>query len=253
VPPNRSPPLTRAPAINFQGLDVPKKPFPLLSFDGPESLAGCKTMSDADAGAFSTARLDFVPARGGEPSHARFHGSVSLRLPRDPANAMRGAGYAGFRTADRRGTMFGGRFWNVDPYAYLALRVRADDGDGPAAAAAPPRPFLVNLQTDSIEPTDLHQHRLYMRPGAGWQTVLIPLDDFVRTNFGNVVEPESDMLRQRVASVGISLTDRVPGPFALRVERIWATNGLALEAEAEHEVARSIFSVGGAEERERPP
>lgn len=228
---------------------MPKRPFPLLAFDRPESLAECKTMSDADAGAFSAARLDFVPARGGEPPHARFHGSLSLRLPRDPGNAVRGAGYAGFRTADRRGSMFGGRFWNVDPYAYLALRVRADDDDD----AAPPRPFLVNLQTDGIEPTDLHQHRLYLRPGAGWQTLLVPLDDFVRTNFGAVVEPESDMLRQRVASVGISLTDRVPGPFALRVERIWATNGLALEAEAEREGVASIFSAGGAEEQGRSP
>jgi NADH dehydrogenase [ubiquinone] 1 alpha subcomplex assembly factor 1 len=224
--------------VNFQGLEVPRKPFPLLSFDSPASLAECKTMSDADAGAFSTARLDFVPARGADPPHARFHGDISLRLPRDESNAMRGAGYAGFRTADRRNTAFGGRFWNVDPYSYIALRVRPADDD-----AAPPRPFLVNLQTDSIEPTDLHQHRLYLRPGAGWQTLLIPLDDFVRTNFGTVVEPESDMMRQRVASVGISLTDRVPGPFALCVERIWATNGLALEAEAEREAPRSIFSV----------
>jgi NADH dehydrogenase [ubiquinone] 1 alpha subcomplex assembly factor 1 len=218
-----------------------------MTFDRPESLAECKTMSDADTGAFSTARLDFVPARAGEPAHARFHGAISLRLPRDPHNKMRGAGYAGFRTADRPGSMFGGRFWNVDPYAYLALRVRVPDDDG----AAPRRAFLVNLQTDSIEPTDLHQHRLYARPGTGWQTLLVPLDDFVRTNFGAVVEPESDMLRQRVASVGISLTDRVPGPFSICVEKIWATNGLALEAEAEREGTKSVFSIGEGG-RDRP-
>ena len=197
-------------------------------------------MSDADTGAFSTAKLDFVPARGGEPSHARLHGTISLELPRDGRNKMLGAGYAGFRTHDRRASMFGGRFWNVDPYTYLALRVRSDDG----------RPYLVNLQTDSIEPTDLHQHRLYAPPGR-WQTLLINFDDFVRTNFGTVVEPESDMMRGRVASVGISLTDRVPGPFSICVERIWATNGLALEAEAEREGSKSVFSVSSMEERER--
>jgi NADH dehydrogenase [ubiquinone] 1 alpha subcomplex assembly factor 1 len=228
---------------------MPKKPFPLLTFDRPESLTECKTMSDADTGAFSTSRLDFVPARGADPPHARFHGTISLALPRDRQNRMLGAGYAGFRSADRRGSMFGGRFWNLDPYTFLALRVRADDDGGGARR----RPFLVNLQTDSIEPTDLHQHRLYARPAAaGWHTLLIGLDDFVRTSFGSVVEPESDMMRQRVSSVGISLTDRVPGPFSIRIERVWATNGLALEAEAENEGGKSIFSVGTADERDRP-
>lgn len=46
----------------------------------------------------------------------------------------------------------------------------------------------------------------------------------MRTNHGMVVEPQSEMLRQRVKSVGIGLIDRIPGPFDLSVERIWASN-----------------------------
>ncbi|OAX82241.1 hypothetical protein ACJ72_03404 [Emergomyces africanus] len=37
------------------------------------------------------------------------------------------------------------------------------------------------------------------------------------------------MLRQRIKSIGIGLTDRVPGPYDLRIHRIWATNGLSEE------------------------
>lgn len=39
-----------------------------------------------------------------------------------------------------------------------------------------------------------------------------------------VVEPQREMLRQKVRSIGIGLTDRVPGPFELRVADMWATN-----------------------------
>lgn len=103
-------------------------------------------------------------------------------------------------------------------YAYLALRIKSDG-----------RKYFVNLQTDSIVPTDLHQHRLYARRPGEWETVLIQWNEFVRTNHGVVVEPQSELLRQKVRTVGISLIDRIPGPFDLSIERIWATNELGEE------------------------
>ena len=39
-----------------------------------------------------------------------------------------------------------------------------------------------------------------------------------------VVEPQREMLRQKVRSVGIGLIDRVPGPFELRIADVYATN-----------------------------
>lgn len=39
-----------------------------------------------------------------------------------------------------------------------------------------------------------------------------------------VVEPQREMMRQKVRSIGIGLTDRIPGPFELRVADMWATN-----------------------------
>lgn len=127
---------------------------------------------------------------------------------------MQRTGYAAWRTADRLPTMFGRSLWDVDSYGYLALRVRSDG-----------RSYLINVQTDSmVAPTDLHQHRLFAQRPGQWETVVVPWSDFVRTNHGFVVEPQTELLRQRVRSVGLGLTDRVPGPFELCVARLWATN-----------------------------
>ena len=147
--------------------------------------------------------------------HIRFHGSISIELPTNNARIQR-SGYAAWRTKDRSPTIFGRSIWDIDPYKYLALRIKSDG-----------RKYFVNVQTESIVPTDLHQHRLYARRPGEWETVLINWNDFVRTNHGVVVEPQSEMLRQKVRTVGIGLIDRVPGPYDLSIEKIWATNGLS--------------------------
>lgn len=169
-------------------------------------------MSDADMGGLSKADLDYVPATTSEPSHAHFHGDISIELPRNKPEVVR-TGYAGWRTRDRGRTLWGKSLWDIDPYTFLALRVRSDG-----------RKYFVNLQTDSIIPTDLHQHRLFSKKPGQWETVVIPFNDFVRTNHGQVVEPQSEMLREKVTSVGISLIDRIPKPYSLQIARIWATN-----------------------------
>lgn len=171
-------------------------------------------MSDAGIGGFSSALLDQVSGTSTEPVHARFHGSISTDLPRSNPQVAR-TGFAGWRNKDRKATIFGRSLWDIDPYTYLGLRVKSDG-----------RKYFVNIQTESIVYTDLHQHRLHTRKPGEWETVLINFNAFVRTNYGEVVEPQSEILRQKVRTVGISLTDRVPGPFDLAISRIWASNRL---------------------------
>lgn len=211
----------------------------MTSFHDPSSISACKVMSDIDIGGFSTAHLDYIPPvtsntstdptsptptlpdDSSEPSfttnpngHARFHGNISIELPRNRPDVQR-TGYAAWRTHDRGYTIFGKTLWDIDAYAFLALRIKSDG-----------RKYFVNIQTESIVPTDLHQHRLYARRPGEWETVLIKWNEFVRTNHGVVVEPQTELLRQKVRTVGIGSIDRVPGPFELCVERIWASNGL---------------------------
>ncbi|KAL2866014.1 CIA30 family protein [Aspergillus lucknowensis] len=269
-------------AWNTEGLHTPTKPYYLLDFEDESTVAGCKTMADRAVGGFSTASLDYVPAdpSTNSPAYARFHGSISTKLPNNWR--VERTGYAAFRNQDRGFWLFGRLYWDLDPYSFLALRVKSDG-----------RRYTVNIQTDTIVETDIHQHRLYTRhhhvrgsPSApdhplsphsspeaaespemadakypngippslsdipppttvmssstttsgstGWETILLPFNSFVRTNYGLVVEPQTSIIRQRVKSVGIGLTDRVEGPYDLRIHRIWATNGMS-EAEIEEE------------------
>jgi NADH dehydrogenase [ubiquinone] 1 alpha subcomplex assembly factor 1 len=184
-----------------------------------------KTMTDRSVGGFSTAALTHKVAdlttNPQTPPHISFHGNISTELPEGRPDVQR-TGYAAWRNEDRGRTLFGELFWSVDSYMYLGLRVKSDG-----------RKYFVNIQTDSIVPTDIHQHRLYTKHhrGAGgpndpgnWETILIKLHEFVRTNHGLVTEPQSEMLRQKVKSIGIGLTDRTPGPFELAIGAIWATN-----------------------------
>jgi NADH dehydrogenase [ubiquinone] 1 alpha subcomplex assembly factor 1 len=190
-------------------------------------------MSDGDVGGFSRANLAWIPPSSNPslpPSenkhgHVKFHGSISIELPTNRPQVQR-TGYAAWRTKDRPATIFGKALWDIDPYAFLALRIKSDG-----------RKYFVNVQTESVVPTDLHQHRLYARRPGEWETVLIKWNEFVRTNHGIVVEPQTELLRQKVRSVGIGLIDRVPGPFELCIERIWATNRLTEEDVREDERA----------------
>ncbi|KAI9754452.1 MAG: hypothetical protein M4579_004720 [Chaenotheca gracillima] len=204
-------------ALKQEGLYTPSGPYNLVRFDEPSSLKDCKTMSDADMGGFSRAALDYIPATSTEPSHARFHGKVSIDLPPNRPQIQR-TGYAAWRTLDRAPTLFGRSLWDIDPYIYLAMRIKSDG-----------RKYFVNVQTESIVPTDIHQHRLYAQRPGEWETVLIKWDEFVRTNHGMVVEPQTEMMRQKVRTVGVGLIDRVPGEFDLSVSRMWATNGMNSE------------------------
>lgn len=256
------------------------KPLSLIDFSHPDSVAGCKTMSDADTGGFSTVSLMHVAQRlvsqpdptptstttssgpetssilrqaqsaqesastdndrpsglqsslwaeldadsqdslhsqtekstEAEPAHARFSGTISTKLPPNRPEIMR-TGYAGFRTHDRLPTIFGSSSFDLDSYSALVLRVKSDG-----------RTYFVNIQTDSIVPTDIHQHRLFVTKPGVWETVVIELDEFVRTNHGLVVEPQGEMRRDRVRSIGLSSIDRVVGPYDLRVAGIWAVN-----------------------------
>ncbi|KAG9530488.1 hypothetical protein KCU71_g17274, partial [Aureobasidium melanogenum] len=199
-------------ALKAEAINRPDKPFPLITFNQPDAPELCKVMSDEDMGGFSKVHFDFVPADAQQPPHIRFHGTISNELPANRPEIQR-SGYAAWRTRDMGRNLFGKGLWDLDSYSYIALKVKSDA-----------RKYFVNVQTESIVPTDLHQHRLYAQTPGEWETVIVPISEFVRTNHGMVVEPQSDMMRQKVRSIGIGLIDRVPGPFDLCIAEIYATN-----------------------------
>jgi len=208
---------TASTAIKLEGIYATKNSIVLWDFSDPESVKACSDMSDSDIGGYSEAHLDYVPKSAYQPAHARFYGSISNKLPANDALVER-TGYAAWRTEDRPRTVFGKALWDIDPYTFLALRIRSDG-----------RKYKVNVQTESLIYTDLHQHRLYARHPGSWETILIKWNEFVRTNHGMVVEPQSEMMREKVRTLGIGLTDRFAGPFEMCISKIWATNGLTAD------------------------
>lgn len=222
-------------AIKFQAITDTFADLPIAQFRTPADVKSIKVFSDAELGGFSTASLTLIaphhsyptelpppppPPCPGSPPHpyALFWGSISTELPPTRPEIQR-SGYAAFRTRSPKATLFGSNLMDIDPYTYLALRINSDGSR-----------YYVNLQTDGIVPTDIHQHRLLAENPGGWETVYIPFKEFVRTNNGVVVWP-ADLLRSRLRTVGIGLIDRVPGPFRLAVDRIWATDRIRPEDE----------------------
>ena len=169
-------------------------------------------MSDQDFGGFSTIHFDFHPGSQDEPSHVRWHGDISTKLPENQPKIQR-SGYAGWRTSDRGTTIFGKLLWDASLHNYLAIQFKSDG-----------RKYFVNVQTDSIVPTDIHQHLLHSKTPGQWETLIIRWNEFVRTNHGQVVEPQREMLTQKIRSVGVSLIDRLAGPYDLSISKVWATN-----------------------------
>ncbi|KAJ6444131.1 complex I intermediate-associated protein 30 [Purpureocillium lavendulum] len=178
-------------AWKLEAVKGPNGPRPLYDFHSMASVNDCILMSDNLIGGSSESNLDFI----------------------DRSETDTNDGYAAFRTPDQPPTIFGKSVWDIDPYTYLAMRIKSDG-----------RSYFINLQTEAVEPTDLHQHRLFAKRPGQWETVMVKWNDFVRTNHGFVVEPQTELLRQKVRSVGIGLTDRIEGPFELCIAQVWATN-----------------------------
>ncbi|KAL9108728.1 MAG: hypothetical protein Q9227_006524 [Pyrenula ochraceoflavens] len=233
-------------AVTLEAIHGPgDKAYNLLDFSDPETVTTCRTMSDRSVGGFSQSILSQEPEDRVSriPAHVLWHGNISTKLPERNPSVQR-TGYAAFRNEDRGMSLVGRLFWNTEMYTYLAVRVKSDG-----------RKYFVNLQTDSIVPSDIHQHRLYTRRHKGakdpedpgdWETVLIKWTDFVRTNHGTVVEPQSEIMRDKIRTVGIGLIDRVEGPFELAIRGFWATNG-TVEKENRRKETESELQKAGQE------
>ncbi|QIW99302.1 hypothetical protein AMS68_004820 [Peltaster fructicola] len=244
-------------AVTLGGLTVPTKPYPLVQFNSPNIIDHCKAMSDRGIGGFSVANLTYQagntpaldmsrsaaslilqtadPKPDEEPPHALFSGTVSTELPRNDPSIQR-TGFTGWRTRDMGFSAFGKVFWDLGQYTYLVMRVKSDG-----------RKYFVNIQTDTIVPTDIHQHILPTRTPGQWETIAIPFSDFVRTNHGLVVEPQNEMQTMKVRSLGIGLTDRIQGPFELRIAEAYASNSSSKNVSKD-----SGFDLREQEEEEEP-
>ncbi|PWZ00453.1 NADH:ubiquinone oxidoreductase complex I intermediate-associated protein 30 [Testicularia cyperi] len=220
-------------------------PLMIYAMTHPSHLANFATGSDSDIGGLSQCRLGLD-----ESSRGRFYGTLSSQVPR--GGKIERSGYAGFRNRNRPTLFGNQCWdTTVHPYLALRVRNRlgkkpvnaseasdstdakaglraalhAHDPSGPGASRAihalglgrkelPGPKYFVNIQTDGPVTSDLFQHRLYLdeSKGSDWQTILIPFDDFVLTNTGQVSDSQVSMMREKIRTVGVSAVLDVPVP-----------------------------------------
>lgn len=197
--------LTRA-KPNFKIFQKPEfRTFQtILDFkNNPNSINEVITRSDKEIGGFSICKFVVDP----KLKYGTFKGYLNLDLPQDNPTVTR-SGYAMFRTKDQKESWITGEsYWDWTSYDNLVLRVRGDA-----------RKYLVNVQANTPLITDLFQHRLYLNTPGNWETIVIPLSDFVMTNWGIVQNIEMD--RSEIKTVGIGLVDKLYGPFKLDIDWI---------------------------------
>ncbi|ODV77579.1 CIA30-domain-containing protein [Suhomyces tanzawaensis NRRL Y-17324] len=180
-----------------------------------ESLDSIMVRTDQELGGFSTANFN-VDAESGA---GHFHGYLNLDLPKDNPAVTR-SGYAMFRTKDQKESWLSGNsYWDWSHLSSVVLRVQGDR-----------RKYLVNIQANTPLVTDLFQHRLFLNHPGEWETVVIPLQDFVMTNWG-VIQDGSEINKAEIKTIGVGLLDKQYGPFSLKVDWIKVMTGTEVERE----------------------
>ncbi|KAF5103738.1 hypothetical protein D0Z03_000074 [Geotrichum reessii] len=241
-----------------------------IDFARPNELKNILVRSDQELDGFSTATLDLIehtpPSSAddltsstsattttttekaispssfsstdkNEPSiYARFHGVLNLDLPKNRPDIVQ-SGYAMFRTRDQQpestvfptlrslfdgNSQYGptGSYWDWSSCSHLLLKVKGDR-----------RKYFVNIQAESALPTDIYQHRLFLKTPGQWEKVYVPLKDFILTNWG-VIQEQRKIDLEHVKTIGIGLIDKQYGPFDLSIASIEAVDHKALPKEA---------------------
>lgn len=218
--------------------DATKTVLTLLNFrkHPEESLAKVMTRCDVEMGGYSTVHFNIDP----ETNAGHFHGYLNLDLPKENPEITR-SGYAMFRTKDQKESWLSGdSYWDWLQYSLVVLRVKGDR-----------RKYLVNLQANTPLVTDLFQHRLFLHHPGEWETVVIPLSDFVMTNWG-VIQDGSELNKSEVKTVGIGLLDKQYGPYSLKVDWIKVMTGAEVEKVAtKSRMERLALESNAAEENRK--
>ncbi|WLF77684.1 hypothetical protein PVL30_001401 [Lodderomyces elongisporus] len=172
--------------------------------DQLDTVPNILTRSDKEIGGYSNVNFKIDPVE----KCAHFYGDLNLDLPKDNPQVTR-SGYAMFRTRDQAQSWLSGEnYWDWSDFSALVLRVKGDR-----------RKYLVNIQANTPLVTDLFQHRLFLNHPGQWETVVIPLNDFVMTNWG-VIQDNSELNKSEIKTIGIGLLDKQYGPYSLKIDWI---------------------------------
>eukprot|EP00043_Microstomoeca_roanoka_P001889 m.35202 g.35202 ORF g.35202 m.35202 type:complete len:236 (+) comp11113_c0_seq2:143-850(+) len=197
------------------------KPFALFTFTSEADVKQWVCTSDREAfGGHSVASLDLMPE-----GFVRFQGQLSTKLPSN--DKVIRSGFCLMRSRVQKPTLLGQTYIDLQTHNALEFDIR---GDG--------RAYIANLQPNSYRDEDLYQATIYTRGGPHWQTVQIPLTEFLLTHRGYVQNEQAVVNPQRIKTVGILLADKRDGPFQLDIRQIRAVTMVDTKARMDTTNAR---------------
>ncbi|XP_071453819.1 complex I intermediate-associated protein 30, mitochondrial [Hetaerina americana] len=175
-------------------------------FGPPEELSKWVTSSDSDHNqGFSTCELTISRAGKG-----LFQGNLCVDPPKD--GKVKRAGYCNMRSIRAKKSFHRESFHDWQMYTHLVMRVR---GDG--------RPYILNISTAGYFDlfwNDIYSYALYTRGGPYWQISKIPFSKFFLASKGRIQDKQAPITLDRISHFGISLGDKVNGPFRLEIDYI---------------------------------
>ncbi len=163
-----------------------------LEFDG--GTAGWQTVLDGVMGGLSTGRI-----AAGEGGTLRFSGELSLE---------NNGGFSQIRTSVPEGTFAGA--------TGLVLRVK---GDG--------RTYQCDIRSSRLRLMAGGYQSTFKTRAGEWTEVEIPFDQCVANSFGQRVRNAPALDPASVESIGVTLSDKKEGPFAIEIDWIRPTGQAA--------------------------
>ena len=182
----------------------------VLLFDLTDELV-CKswiTGSDRDIGGESNCLLSFETEEDGS-GYSVFSGDIAVE---HSGKAVR-TGYCGIRSPYPKIPI------NLEEFRALEIKIRSDL-----------RRYSINVTSDGGIQTDVHQGFVQV-DSTGWVTAEVPLETLIHIWKGRPSIFQRSLNTRKVLTVGVSLSDDVPGPFRLEIEYIKAKRKVADDAE----------------------
>jgi len=158
-----------------------------------------------------------------------FSGNLCLDTPKD--GKLKKTGYCNMRTIRCTASFQRDSHYEWGMYTHIVMRVR---GDG--------RTYGLNLATSGyfdITWNDVFSYALFTRGGPYWQYSKIPFSKFFFTSKGKVQDRQGPVPQTQIGSFGITMAERVPGPFCLEIDYI----GLEYDPTHTEEFAYEMYSV----------
>ncbi|XP_022933928.1 probable complex I intermediate-associated protein 30 isoform X1 [Cucurbita moschata] len=188
----------------------------IFSFNSKQEVKKWHLYSDSEYGGMSTASLEITET--GNELRGIFSGKLSLDVNENSKWNINRSGFCGMRSKKFDG------FINLDLYDSIALRLK---GDG--------RCYISTIYTENWvnspgQEEDNSWQAFVLAPKDDWYIAKIPLDRYLPTWRGNIIDTEMEMNPSRIVSMSLSVNAAAgvpgarsgPGDFNLEIDWIKA-------------------------------